>query len=529
MQGRIAVGAAASLLVCCSLVTGATLQVAPPGYEPAPGGTGQTRPCDAGTAKKGAGNFKCLKCLGTGPSGGQRYQPYTGQSDCLDCQPGGQVNTARTFCTAGPGYMPGGIRRQPQACPVGHAKAGLGNFACLLCSGQRYQPRTGQSVCLTCPASGIVNRAHTTCTVLKSPPPLQSPPLSQPSPPPLDMPGVMISGSDYSGVTPTAELQLFSSPGIWNASIAQPSDYRDAGTLADLGNGKMLVAGGTVAQMSDPDAEVYDVHTDTWTPTGPMVKRRGDFTMLSLPGSQALACGGINFDNREYESTCEIYDLNTNSWTASTPMTTPRALHASVLVQGVPVHCGGDIIFGTPLQTCEKLDPTQEQYELLPTPETIYMRTYRRLAALASGTLIFTSATSDGGIVSVLKAGAANWTTTQTPIRAPTGFGLCTFNNSSTALLIGGIIGGIESAAVQQFDEATSTWNTDVPQLLQGRFDFQALALPGDKFRTGTPFSETLTSTERLYPGAASWASAGTLNTIRAQGEYGPLFAAVLS
>lgn len=70
-------------------------------------------------------------------------------------------------------------------------------------------------------------------------------------------------------------------------------------------------------------------------------------------------------------------------------------------------------------------------------------------AALASGTLILTGQTAAGGVVSVLKAGAANWTTTQTPIATPRGFGLCTINNGSAALLIGGIIGGVESAAVQ--------------------------------------------------------------------------------
>lgn len=44
-------------------------------------------------------------------------------------------------------------------------------YRCLLCQGvglnggQRYQPRTGQAVCLECPVGGAVNAARTTCSV----------------------------------------------------------------------------------------------------------------------------------------------------------------------------------------------------------------------------------------------------------------------------------------------------------------------------------------------------------------------------
>lgn len=70
-------------------------------------------------------------------------------------------------------------------------------------------------------------------------------------------------------------------------------------------------------------------------------------------------------------------------------------------------------------------------------------------AALTSGTIIYTGASNPAGTVSVLKTGATSWNTTQTPIAASNGVGLCVINNGSTALIAGGQQGGQESAAVQ--------------------------------------------------------------------------------
>ncbi len=50
-------------------------------------------PCPAGTYKRSAGAFRCLKC-GTG-----RYQPRTASATCLTCPAGRTVNAARTTCS----------------------------------------------------------------------------------------------------------------------------------------------------------------------------------------------------------------------------------------------------------------------------------------------------------------------------------------------------------------------------------------------------------------------------------------------
>lgn len=48
------------------------------------------------------------------------------------------------------------------------------------------------------------------------------------------------------------------------------------------------------------------------------------------------------------------------------------------------MHCGG-AAEGTqvPLQTCEMLNVTTQQYELMPTPQTTYMTAYKRVVRSA--------------------------------------------------------------------------------------------------------------------------------------------------
>jgi len=60
-------------------------------------------PCPAGTYKRSAGAFRCLKC-GTG-----RYQPRTASATCLTCPAGRTVNAARTTCRAPPPPPPQGL------------------------------------------------------------------------------------------------------------------------------------------------------------------------------------------------------------------------------------------------------------------------------------------------------------------------------------------------------------------------------------------------------------------------------------
>lgn len=143
---------------------------------------------------------RCVLCQNTGPNGGQRYQPRTGQSDCLECPKGGTVNGARTLCSYyGPGRQPG--RNGAENCAAGHAKSGGGAFLCGLCSGvgpnggQRYQPHTGQAACLECTTDGSVNAARTVCgtqslplriAIIMQPTGLDAAPVHQPHSPRWD-------------------------------------------------------------------------------------------------------------------------------------------------------------------------------------------------------------------------------------------------------------------------------------------------------------------------------------------------------
>jgi hypothetical protein len=61
-----------------------------------------------GTAKAGGCDFVCGKCDGTSADGRQRYSSKAGATACSLCPDGGQVNAARTTCSASrmDGFIP---------------------------------------------------------------------------------------------------------------------------------------------------------------------------------------------------------------------------------------------------------------------------------------------------------------------------------------------------------------------------------------------------------------------------------------
>ena len=107
-----------------------------------------------------------------------------------------------------------------------------------------------------------------------------------------------------------------------------------------LNDGRVLITG-TLSY--DPatamiiGAVIYDPHTDTWTPTGPMTHARMSHTLTLLPDGRVIAVGGEDplpqdsFQPVIY-STTEIYDPNANSWSPGPNLSEPRSSHSATLL-----------------------------------------------------------------------------------------------------------------------------------------------------------------------------------------------------
>ncbi len=100
---------------------------------------------------------------------------------------------------------------------------------------------------------------------------------------------------------------------------AAPATSPYAVSLATLGSGHILVAGGDVGfNKTVTAAQVYDPVADKWTQVAPLATPREYYTAASLPDGKAIVVGGCH-DGIQLSST-EIYDEVANKWTAGPPL-----------------------------------------------------------------------------------------------------------------------------------------------------------------------------------------------------------------
>jgi hypothetical protein len=96
------------------------------------------------------------------------------------------------------------------------------------------------------------------------------------------------------------------------------------GTITKLLDGTVLVAGGDNAAGSTKNAEIFNPATGTWTPVGSLnVSRDNDTAVLLLSidptiNGQVLVCGGTTYNSgtgdETYLNSCEVYNPTTHSF-----------------------------------------------------------------------------------------------------------------------------------------------------------------------------------------------------------------------
>jgi N-acetylneuraminic acid mutarotase len=113
--------------------------------------------------------------------------------------------------------------------------------------------------------------------------------------------------------------------GNWTATGSLSTARRDH-IAVPLSGGRVLVAGGSNANVTLASAEIYDVSTGVWTPAPPMAVARQSASAVVLANGRVLVVNGLNGASSAAfgSGTGEIYDPVANTWAAALPVAVPR-------------------------------------------------------------------------------------------------------------------------------------------------------------------------------------------------------------
>jgi hypothetical protein len=140
---------------------------------------------------------------------------------------------------------------------------------------------------------------------------------------------------------------------------------RENHTATLLGNGKVLVAGGSVPGGTTNAAELYDPIQGTWTLTDPLpVSVFGHMATL-LPSGKVLVTGGVSVTGMTARA--EVFDpamVPNGRWTSVGAMGVARRLHSATLLQnGKVLVAAGQGNGQQQLTSTELFDPTTGRWQ----------------------------------------------------------------------------------------------------------------------------------------------------------------------
>ena len=153
---------------------------------------------------------------------------------------------------------------------------------------------------------------------------------------------VLVAGGTVAGgAVATAELfDPRTASFVETGSMSRPRSDHAAILLDD---GRVLIVGGDGSD-EPPSAELYDPETGTFAPTGPMaVPQATDFSATRLGDGRVLLVGGVSSDDQGTRlAAAQVYDPDTGRFTQTGSLPVPRMRHsAALLADGGVLLVGG--------------------------------------------------------------------------------------------------------------------------------------------------------------------------------------------
>lgn len=267
-----------------------------------------------------------------------------------------------------------------------------------------------------------------------------------------------VEGGDGTTPNPLTLAQLFN-PSTRSWVQAAPARVaRDGAKAALLGDGSVLVVGGTCPFLQyDPEtkewtcdanstAEAYDPSSNTWSPVAAPRELQRAETLTALPGGRVLLVGLFGPRSGDTTVGAAVYDPDANAWSIAAKPLAQRTDATATLMNNGDVLLAGGLYDERVLESVEGYDPqTNEWMMLAPMHQP---RMYQAATLLSDG--------------SVLVAGGAGSFEPVTPL-------------GPRDVL----------ASAETYDPVTNTWQSVAPMNMARAFQ-TATALPdGDVLMVG--------------------------------------------
>ena len=144
--------------------------------------------------------------------------------------------------------------------------------------------------------------------------------------------GVVDGGDECLGTNCLSAAEVYDpATGSW-ASTGSLATARGFHSATLLGNGRVLVTGGSLDGAASARSELYNPLTGTWTSTGNMIAPRRRHTLSTLANGWVLAAGGYDASTGIHAS-AELYDPGTGLWCPTANMGQNRYEHTATVLQ----------------------------------------------------------------------------------------------------------------------------------------------------------------------------------------------------
>ena len=310
---------------------------------------------------------------------------------------------------------------------------------------------------------------------------------------------IVIAALNSEGSTPLPAFAITVFPVMDSFKAGGPMiTPRQYHTATLLGNGKVLVAGGTGATGVLASAELYDPATNSWSAAGSMNSTRAGHAASLLPGGRVLVAGGYDAYFNILAS-AELYDPATNSWSPAASMTQARSDYTATLLSSGRVLVTG----GSGDNSAEMYDPGADKW--VAAGSMLTMRYLHTVTSLSNGKVL---AAGGYDFNNGYLASAELYDPSSNSWSAAGAMAAARQSHSATLLTDGRVLvaGGYDLnngylAIAEIYDPVTDKWSA-AGSMTTPRLNQSATLLPGGKVLVagGSDGTSVLSGTELYSP-----------------------------